>query len=654
MKRALVIIGLLLLALPLVSAKIYIIENTETSNASSGGNLSGNGTTNYLPIWTNTTELGDSSIRETAGGIWYDKMTSLYAENYCGSISSNQLCWSPVDEKVYYYESFVIGGPGALASELWTSQAIAANILWDDSYGYTRPVSPLNVSVSEADYQYLLYNNSIVCTAKNGLCNQTTGGASKWNDTGTQLIPAEGENVNVTGTIYGTTTCGHDGALCLKDYGIASYSEIETANNLVYDAASHTFQGTTLNAASLSYFYPPVSFVWAGTHTLAYNAGRDALELQNAAVDQSFTILGSNGQTAPLQEWSSYAGTVLAKVNGSGAWTFNDNGAASSDFIVEGDTDTDLIHVDASQNRIGIGRATPSSYLNTMLDIDGRMIMENEMFVQRDDSGLSDYVQFMLREVGAGCSGTDVTETGCAELKTYDAGGQIGAFNFGNHQAVPINFLVGNDLKHSIESNGDWYVYDSNRILFTNTTGGTGKYMYIEMDAANRGWIQTFGSNTPLYITAAGTMYLTGSSYQMNIGSVWDNIYSGSTKMRFQQGATFGNGLIASYAQAGDGDAQFADQVSIGEALVINEDIQAKIKVAVNDRVALQISGDAGQTANLTEWQNDSDVTLASVSPQGYFNPGECAGSYTTGDLCFNTTAGKHYGYNGTALNALY
>jgi len=48
------------------------------------------------------------------------------------------------------------------------------------------------------------------------------------------------------------------------------------------------------------------------------------------------------------------------------------------------------------------------------------------------------------------------------------------------------------------------------------------------------------------------------------------------------------------------------------------------------------------------------DLKLRYLNATSYVNPGECAGGYIAGDLCYNSTDNKHYGYNGTALNALY
>jgi hypothetical protein len=69
--------------------------------------------------------------------------------------------------------------------------------------------------------------------------------------------------------------------------------------------------------------------------------------------------------------------------------------------------------------------------------------------------------------------------------------------------------------------------------------------------------------------------------------------------------------------------------------------------------VPLTVKGATSQTANLQEWKNSAGTSLAYVEEKGYFKPGTCAGSYATGEICYNTTDNNLYVYNSTALEKL-
>lgn len=96
------------------------------------------------------------------------------------------------------------------------------------------------------------------------------------------------------------------------------------------------------------------------------------------AGDHPALILKNNGsQTdAPLQVQTS-AGAVMAQISAAGGLTVNEQGA-DADTRIEGDTDANLLFVDASTDRVGIGTATPGVKLDvsgaitgTGLDING-------------------------------------------------------------------------------------------------------------------------------------------------------------------------------------------------------------------------------------------------------------------------------------------
>ena len=65
--------------------------------------------------------------------------------------------------------------------------------------------------------------------------------------------------------------------------------------------------------------------------------------------------------------------------------TFNESGA-DKDFRVEGDTETDLLFIDASTDRIGIGTNTPAEELHVVGDIRGTNLDQNEERIVYSDA----------------------------------------------------------------------------------------------------------------------------------------------------------------------------------------------------------------------------------------------------------------------------
>lgn len=85
-----------------------------------------------------------------------------------------------------------------------------------------------------------------------------------------------------------------------------------------------------------------------------------AIGTSTAVTELQVDNLNLNGNTFSSTDTN---GNILIQPNGTGATVINESGAAS-DFRVEGDTDTDLLFVDASTDRVGISTNAPASTLD--------------------------------------------------------------------------------------------------------------------------------------------------------------------------------------------------------------------------------------------------------------------------------------------------
>jgi hypothetical protein len=105
--------------------------------------------------------------------------------------------------------------------------------------------------------------------------------------------------------------------------------------------------------------------------------GTAVLKLQTG--DTDVLVLDEN-QNVTVNNGLTVSGTVTAAtgsfttLNTSGAVVFNDAGA-DVDFRVEGDTDANLLFVDASTDRVGIGTSTPVSALSAELPRSIRLLL---------------------------------------------------------------------------------------------------------------------------------------------------------------------------------------------------------------------------------------------------------------------------------------
>lgn len=84
--------------------------------------------------------------------------------------------------------------------------------------------------------------------------------------------------------------------------------------------------------------------------------------------DEVQMVVQANGtQTSDLVQVQRSDGTVFARVQGDGTLVLNDDGSAASDVRIEGDTNANLLFLDASADSLGIGTATPDA--SAILDL---------------------------------------------------------------------------------------------------------------------------------------------------------------------------------------------------------------------------------------------------------------------------------------------
>ena len=165
------------------------------------------------------------------------------------------------------------------------------------------------------------------------------------------------------------------------------------------------------------------------TVTIGSNTAGGKLFIDGDADEIQLQIQAHSTQTALPFVLESSAGADQITFGGTGGAVFNEAGN-DADFRVEGDTDADLIHADASTDRVGIGTATPQ----TKVDVRGAVQI----------LGQADETQLVIVP-----NGTQTT----ALIQAYDTTAST-LFNFNANGSV--------DLNEGGLSTGDFRVHGDN------------------------------------------------------------------------------------------------------------------------------------------------------------------------------------------------
>lgn len=117
--------------------------------------------------------------------------------------------------------------------------------------------------------------------------------------------------------------------------------------------------------------------VSTGTITSATGLYADFANIGGGSITNAYGLRIGNVNMAT----NNYAIRTLA-----GNIVFNDGGDANTDFRVEGDTETNLLFVDASADAVGIGTASPSTFFN--IDVkEGSSVTNTNIIDLRDSTG---------------------------------------------------------------------------------------------------------------------------------------------------------------------------------------------------------------------------------------------------------------------------
>jgi predicted outer membrane repeat protein len=235
------------------------------------------------------------------------------------------------------------------------ARALVLNVT--SAFGSLTATRELVVPTSQK--QYIVQNNT---TGDQSITVKTSGGTGITVPNGRKAhLYVDGTNViqmfdfvdinggAIDGTTVGAAAASTGAFTSLAASGTTTLSGLTASTALALDASknvvsvTNTGTGNNVLATSPTLVTPALGTPASGVVT-------------NLTGTASININGTVGATTP-------AAGAFTTLNTSGAVTFNDAGA-NVDFRVEGDTDANLLFVDASADAVGIGTSSPGGRLH--------------------------------------------------------------------------------------------------------------------------------------------------------------------------------------------------------------------------------------------------------------------------------------------------
>ncbi len=268
---------------------------------------------------------------------------------------------------------------------------------------------------------------------------------------------------------------------------------------------------------------------------------------------------------------------------GNNALLFN-NGQDDRDFRIAGDTQANLLYVDAGNNRIGIGTSTPGYELDvvgtinasTGINVNGTQVCTASGCIAAPGSG--NYIQ----------NGTSIqTNTNFAIQSA--AAGSIGAVIRGAASQTA-------SLQEWQNSSGTTLLRVNQNGTIQNITGNANAFLSsTTLGLAGGGGIQVqSGSDLNLTTSGVGQIVLTTG---------------GSARFRVTDG---GVAMVGSSGTAGT-----VEKFRVNTPTTVDNLAATILSTGATTSKGLVVQGAASQTANLQEWQDSSGTILTRVNADG-------------------------------------
>jgi hypothetical protein len=418
---------------------------------------------------------------------------------------------------------------------------------------------------------------------------------------------------------------------------------------------------TTLNASSTITTGYGVSFENGNTNFLQYNnTTENVLYMRDTTNGSMLQTWGVN--TVTMNKNTSVQGDL--NVSGNSYFQYGlvvNDGGHNADFRVEGDTQTNLLKVDASADKVGINEGSPSFKLDVNGDL--RVVGSGDhmirftrsgadvVSIEQDSSQLYFYnrttskVMFLMSETGSAKLGYNSNPT--LELRnTATSAGSGSSLIFGHSQSgttqvarIESHLLDGSEsgragnLEFWTSRAGTpeiGYILTNTNDIYLYEAGDTSDYLRLYADSNRAHYVNPMAYHR--FTTANGYIELGPA----NTG--WGHIQTDRAKFYFNKPITVDGGVITAYDE--DLSLQRQQGNSNDSILITDSNIQHKL----DGNVKLQINSDG--RVNYNGWTGVDHITVRS---NGHTNSSSAATFYIK--FCTVVVDNSPSNYNGLNLS---
>lgn len=296
-------------------------------------------------------------------------------------------------------------------------------------------------------------------------------------------VDTTNSRILLNGYLY-IETDSNSGFFIRRDTGDVSQFAVDCANQQIISYAKHLFYNHIYAGDDPMYVYDTNDNECVAFDTVA--SAVNNLSIANAATGNG-PELNAAGDDTDIDVEVNPKGTGGLAVSGSGISTFQEaiiiNEAGNDeDTRIEGDTDINLLYIDAGNNRVGISTSSPSQ----VLDVDGNIITNGEVM------GCREAIQFNRTTINtdAYLGAAAVAFTATTGYVTLRPGCIVG---------LGINGTFTQTSAGSVTFYSK--INDTNKLSVNILTAGTNTYSGYATQARNTAG-QTFGAGSVLVVYA--------------------------------------------------------------------------------------------------------------------------------------------------------
>jgi hypothetical protein len=428
------------------------------------------------------------------------------------------------------YVDIAVAGMNALTSSDFTAGALTISNTQGDSGG-------TNIAAGSAQYATIkvssLAQNSTITAPASNRSYRIVNLDSTYNltikasgQTGITFLPGQTGVVAFTGTDY--EVVGVVNAASSTDNAVPKFDgttgQIIQNTGVTIDDSNNVSGVAQLNATTADLTNIEVTNIKAKDGTSAGSiADSTGVVTLASSVLTTTDINGGTIDGTAIGGSTADAGSFTT-LNTSGAVVFNDAGA-DVDFRVEGDTEANLLFVDASADSVGIGTSSPGNYRLKTVGAGFAFFGNNYFNVGIHDGSAS--------QKGVAFGYNSTSQTGIIAAETSSAASNLAFFTFGG-----VNWAEG----MRIDSSGNVGIGTSSPAARLNLASTGNGYRALFDDTTNDNTLGVYSDATNIRHTSLNNARSSYKSYGIQSNGIIFSATNGSESARIDSSGNVGIG----------------------------------------------------------------------------------------------------------------